>query len=61
METTEATTGEKVVFVLILVLMFVLPVLLFFVLLVIFTKTSEFYPEKDRTHSEKEKIIFFVD
>ena len=24
-------------------------------------QASEFHPEKDRTHSEKEKIIFFVD
>ena len=54
-ETTEATTGEKVVFVLILVLMFVLPVLLFFVLLVIFTKLQNFILKKTGRIPKKKK------
>ena len=51
-ETTEATTGEKV---LILVLMFVLPVLLFFVLLVIFTKLQNFILKKTGRIPKKKK------
>ena len=54
-ETTEATTGEKVVFVLILVLMFVLPVLLFFVFLVIFTKLQNFILKKTGRIPKKKK------
>ena len=54
-ETTEATTGEKIVFVLILVLMFVLPVLLFFVLLVIFTKLQNFILKKTGRIPKKKK------
>lgn len=54
-ETTEATTGEKIVFVLILVLMFVLPVLLFFILLVIFTKLQNFILKKTGHIPKKKK------
>ena len=54
-ETTEATTGEKIVFVLILVLMFVLPVPLFFVLLVIFTKLQNFILKKTGRIPKKKK------
>ena len=54
-ETTEATTGEKIVFVLILVLMFVLPVLLFFVLLAIFTKLQNFILKKTGRIPKKKK------
>ncbi|RGY01600.1 hypothetical protein DXA57_06360 [Blautia sp. OF03-15BH] len=54
-ETTEATTGEKIVFVLIMVLMFVLPVLLFFVLLVIFTKLQNFILKKTGRIPKKKK------
>ena len=45
-EEVESTTGEKVIFVLIMVLMFVAPVLLFFILLVIFTKLQNFIMKK---------------
>ena len=54
-ETTEATTGEKIVFVLVLVLMFVLPILLFFVLLVIFTKLQNFILKKTGRIPKKKK------
>lgn len=54
-ETTESTTGEKIVFVLVLVLMFVLPILLFFVLLVIFTKLQNFILKKTGRIPKKKK------
>ena len=45
-ETAGSTTGEKAVFVLVLVLMFVAPVMLFFILLVIFTRLQNFILKK---------------
>lgn len=45
-DTEEVSTGSKVIFVLIMILMFVAPIILFFILLVIFSKLQMFIMKK---------------